>query len=264
MNYTIETRLDIDPGGVPPVVKSKQGDGFARFLKIQLTKDGLNYTPESGVWFMFRCEKPDGHAVIEDSVTPDTELDRYLIVNQGNGIVQVELVDQVSTCAGRCKCDLVLLKNEQILSTIPFVIYVVPAPDVANTAISSDDFRTLSNLVDDLQHIIESFMPEIMEEFDEIKGEITPHTADLTLPYADWAGESSPYTQTVTIAGASVTDGTKVDLSGGPAVYAAMTASNTSQILIINEDGVLTAYAFGGKPNANLTLQASLTAAEPI
>ena len=123
----------MNPRGAPPVVRVKQGDGFSRFLQAQLTKDGVNFTPESGVDFIFRCIKPDGHGVLEDSINEDAELERYLVINQGNGVIQIELVDQVATAVGRCMCDLCLIKSEKILSTIPFVIEVVASPDVGST-----------------------------------------------------------------------------------------------------------------------------------
>ena len=161
MEYTKSLKLDMNPSSVPPVVRAKQGDGFARFIQITLMKDGVTYIPESGITYLFRCEKPDGTGVITDSVTTDPDLGRKLITyNVSTGVIMVELVDQVDAVPGRCKCDLCLQKSEKVLSTIPFVIEVIASPDVANRAISTDDFRTLENALaeweGDLEEVIEA------------------------------------------------------------------------------------------------------------
>lgn len=161
MEYTKSLKLDMNPSGVPPVVRAKQGDGFARFIQITLTKDGVTYIPESGITYLFRCEKPDGTCIITDSVTTDTDLERKLITYDiSTGVIMIELVDQVDAVPGRCRCDLCLQKSEKVLSTVPFVIEVIAAPNVANRAISTDDFRTLENALaeweGDLEEVIEA------------------------------------------------------------------------------------------------------------
>ena len=156
MDYTKGIKLDLNPSSVPPVIRVKQGDGFARYVQVTLTRDGVTYIPESGITYLFRCEKPDGTAVITDSVSTDTELQRKLIiVDNQTGIITIEIVDQVDAVVGRCKCDLCLLKDEKALSTLPFFIEVLASPDVANRAVSSDDFRTLENLIGDVAEAVE-------------------------------------------------------------------------------------------------------------
>ena len=155
MEYSKSLKLDMNPSSVPPVIRVKQGDGFARYIQVTMTRDGVTYIPESGITYLFRCQKPDGTAVITDSVSIDTELERKLInVDPVTGVITIEVVDQVDAVAGRCKCDLCLLKDEKALSTVPFVIEVVASPDVANRAVSSDDFRTLENLIGDVAEAV--------------------------------------------------------------------------------------------------------------
>lgn len=259
MEYTTSLKLDMNPRGAPPVIRVKQGDGFSRFLLAQLMKDGVNFTPESGVDFIFRCIKPDGHGVLEDSINEDAELERYLVINQGDGVIQIELVDQVATAVGRCMCDLCLIKSEKILSTIPFVIEVVASPDVGSLVVSTDDFRTLVNLIDDVEHIIEDLAPELLEEMEEMIAAERPKTVTLTLPATGWTGSASPYTQAITVSGVTIVSSDKVDLNGDAATIAAMRSSKTEEIMVINSNGTLTAYAVGKKPNANLSVQATIT-----
>lgn len=128
MDYTRQIKLDVNPESVPSVVHIKQGDRYSRFIRIQLMKDGVNFTPESGVKFIFRCQRSDGAAVTEDSTTYITSLGRYLVTNLGSGLIQIELNDDALAVPGRCWCDLCLKKNEQTLSTDPFVMEVVFSP----------------------------------------------------------------------------------------------------------------------------------------
>ena len=79
----------------------------------------------------------------------------------------------------------------------------------------------------------------------------------LTLS-ADWAGNASPYTQEVTVTGYTVTSNTKVDLTADETAIGVMQASGTERIYISQEDGQLTAYAIGGKPNASMAVNAIL------
>lgn len=243
MEYTTSMKLDVNPTGVPPVVRVKQGDGSARLLQIQLQKDGVNWTPESGLAYLFRCQKPDGHAVLEDSLTQDAELERYLVVNQGSGVIQIELIEQTATAVGVCRCDLCLIKDEKVLSTIPFVIEVIASPNVATLAVSTDDFRTMTNAIAELADLLDEVMPVI---------------STLTLS-TSWNGSASPYSQAVTVSGYNVTAHTKVDLYGSADVIATMKTQRTDEIMVVNNDGVLTAYAVGEKPTSAMTVQASLS-----
>lgn len=152
MEYTRSIKLDINPSGLPPVIRIKQGDGFARFIEITLLKDNVAWTPESGVVFYFRCEKPDGTALMTDSTTIDPTLNRKLI-NVSGGTITVELVAQADAVSGRCKCDLCLTKNEQVLSTIPFVLDVVASPNTANRIASTDEFAALVEALDKASHV---------------------------------------------------------------------------------------------------------------
>lgn len=242
MNYIYEITLDINPAGQPPVVHVKQGDASTRFVLATLTKDGEIFIPEEGVNVLFRCEKPDGYGVIEDSVAEDEELGRYLVVDNRDGTITVELLEQVMTCPGRCKCDLCFYKNAEILSSIPFVIRVFPSPDATRLAVSSNDFRTLINRTEAAERLMRG---------------VAQSVATLTLS-SNWNGSASPYTQYVPVTGYTLSRDTKVDLVADPATIEAMLYSRTDAIMIINESGLLTAYAIGGKPETTLTVQASI------
>lgn len=72
-----------------------------------------------------------------------------------------------------------------------------------------------------------------------------------------WSGSSSPYTQTVTISG--TTSNSKIDLQPDARVIQQMIDDEVVAMNIVNDNGVLTAYAIGGKPTASLTIQVTIT-----
>lgn len=247
LNYTRYINLDVNAMSAVTVVTVKRSDAFARFINVTLMKDGVKYTPESGVWAMFRCEKPDGTAVVTDSRTQDTELGRYLVTIESNGTITIELIDQVTTAVGRCKCDVCLMYNTEVLSTTQFIIDVKPIPNVAELVVSSDDFRTLINAI---------------AEIEDIESSVVDNVATLTLP-TNWSG-NNPYTQTISVSGYTVTANTRVDLMCNAETINAMAECGTNIIYVVNNNGTLTAYALGAAPNVSLTVQAVLSETQAV
>ena len=80
---------------------------------------------------------------------------------------------------------------------------------------------------------------------------------EVTLTAASWAGSASPYTQSVTISG--ITVNSKVDIQMDATALGVLIDSGTSAIWIENNNGTLTAKAMGEKPNANLSVQVTIT-----
>ena len=78
----------------------------------------------------------------------------------------------------------------------------------------------------------------------------------ISLPTASWTG-SGPYTQTVTITG--ITVNSKVDIQMDATARGVLIDSGTSAIWIENNNGTLTAKALGEKPDANLSVQVTIT-----
>ena len=66
----------------------------------------------------------------------------------------------------------------------------------------------------------------------------------------NWSGSSSPYTQTVTISG--ITTNSKVDLQPDAVVIQQMIDDGIVAMNIVNNNGVLTAYAVGEKPTVEM------------
>ncbi len=72
---------------------------------------------------------------------------------------------------------------------------------------------------------------------------------------ADWAGDG-PYTQAVTIEGA--TSATKVDLQPGENAIAQLLADGVKALWVENDNGTLTAVAYGAAPTAAMSIQCTL------
>ena len=73
-----------------------------------------------------------------------------------------------------------------------------------------------------------------------------------------WSG-SGPYTQTVTVSGATISSNSKVDLQPTPAQLAQLISDGVEVIVIENNAGTLTATAIGATPSTALTVQCTVT-----
>lgn len=79
----------------------------------------------------------------------------------------------------------------------------------------------------------------------------------ISLPAASWMGAESPYTQTVTISG--ITANSKVDIQMDATSLGVLIDSGTSAIWMENNNGTITAKVLGEKPNADMTVQVTIT-----
>ena len=77
---------------------------------------------------------------------------------------------------------------------------------------------------------------------------------------ASWSG-AGPYSQTVTVTGATVTANSKVDIQLTAAQIASLINDNVTGLVIENNAGTLTAWAVGASPSA-MTVQVTVTEVE--
>ena len=75
---------------------------------------------------------------------------------------------------------------------------------------------------------------------------------------AVWSGEG-PFTQTVTVSGATVTANSKVDIQLTAAQIASLISAGVTGLVIENNNGTLTAYAVGTAPDSSMTVQVTVT-----
>lgn len=119
MQYIQEITLDLyQPNYV--YVYAKQGDADARFLRIHLTANGVEFKPDTGVSAAFRALKSDGKSIDNPSVI------------EAGGTILACLTDQTLAVSGEVTADIVLKKGTEVISTLNFVIVVQPAPQGAD------------------------------------------------------------------------------------------------------------------------------------
>lgn len=111
-------------------VTSKQYDKSTRTISALVSEYGKVIQIPNGVTAQVRMKKPDGKGIIKDCTISN------------NKIVIVE-DEQMLTCAGRHKVDVVLLNNTQKLSTISFVLIVEKAAVSDDDVLSSNEFSEL-------------------------------------------------------------------------------------------------------------------------
>lgn len=83
-----------------------------------------------------------------------------------------------------------------------------------------------------------------------------PPVVNITMDYTGWAEVDVGYKQTVTVAGG--TDKTLVSLQPTPAQVAMLVQYGITALMVNNDSGTFYAYAVGGKPSADMTVQAKL------
>jgi hypothetical protein len=79
---------------------------------------------------------------------------------------------------------------------------------------------------------------------------------ELTLSAEAWKGAVSPWAQQVEVPGAGLTS--KIDLQPDPEQLEAMRCMGMA-LAAVNDNGLVTVLAFGGKPEADMILQATVT-----
>lgn len=228
MNYTRQIYLDVNATSAVTVVKAKEGDDSLRYVNVILLRDGTQIVPDNGMSAVFRLEKPDGKAVVNNATI------------ESNGSITVQLTAQCTAVAGRCKADVVLMANDETISTALFILEVVKSPDVANQLNSSDEFGVLADMMDRATAVV-------------TEGEIKLFNVTLR---ANWSGSASPYTQTITLTGFTPTANTRVDLYCDAANVEKLVSDGVGRIYIVNDNGTLTAYATNNKPTSNIVVQA--------
>lgn len=228
MNYTRQIYLDVNATSAVTVVKAKEGDDSLRYVNVILLRDGTQFVPDNGMSAVFRLEKPDGKAVVNNATI------------ESDGSITVQLTAQCTAVAGRCKADVLLMANGETISTALFILEVVKSPDVANQLNSSDEFGVLADMMDRATAVV-------------TEGEIKLFNMTLR---ANWSGNASPYTQAVTLTGFAPTANTRVDLYCDATNVEKLIADGVGRIYISNDNGTLTAYATNNKPTSNIVVQA--------
>lgn len=87
-------------------------------------------------------------------------------------------------------------------------------------------------------------------------GAATPSQVGSIALLSSWSG-SGPYSQTVTVTGATVTANSKVDIQLTAVQIASLISAGVTGLVIENNNGTLTAWAVGASPSA-MTVQCTV------
>lgn len=108
----------------------------------------------------------------------------------------------------------------------------------------------------------ESFTPAHWDEVnlaDGLSAKANPPGVGTMSLSASWTGTSSPYTQTATVTGATITSASKVDIQLTAAQIASLITDGVQGMVVENNVGTLTVYAVGAAPSAAMTVQVTVT-----
>lgn len=88
---------------------------------------------------------------------------------------------------------------------------------------------------------------------------ISTKVGSITLDSDDWVGESSPWSQVISISGRTITANTMVNLRASTTTLAQLQGNDITEIVAENDAGEVTVYCRGLRaPKADITLQYSL------
>ena len=230
MNYTEhKITLDIQKIVSPVTVSVKKGDTGRRLL-IHLAERGYPYHISDGCYAVFTAKKPDGKVIFNDCSIDGCEI-RY------------DVTAQTVAAVGMFDCEIVLYGSggEQITSALFHMIVEDTIYDTETEVESTSEFNALSALIAEVQ---------------ALKNSAPSRISEVSLPANRWEGSESPYSQVVQIAG--VTENSQVDLT--PSVDQLAIFHNKDLAFVTeNEDGVVTVYAIGQKPQDDYVIQVTIT-----
>ena len=155
----------------------------------------------------------------------------------------------------------VIFQNEQGLiwkSAIKKFVVLGSIEAVNDIVITEDFFTKAQKILDDID--VETLLKKVEEEarksINEISSSLLNKISSVSLLADKWNGETSPYSQIVTIAGA--TENSKIDLN--PTIEQLNIFHNKDIAFVVeNDDGVITVYCIGQKPTQNYDMQVTIT-----
>lgn len=143
--YKKEVFLEIDTNLHSPI-QSMEADSNSRLIRFNLTN---NYMPFrlTGKKVIFKAVKPDGTDIVNDCI----------IIDEENGIIEVEITKQINAISGRVNCQLSIIgADDYVLKTKKFIISVDSKLNQSGV-VSSKEYKTLENALAKVQSIDENF-----------------------------------------------------------------------------------------------------------
>ena len=223
---------------VSPVTVSMKRRETGRRLMIHLADRGYPYHIDDECYAVFTATKPDGKVIYNECTIDDC-------------VIIYNVTEQTSCVAGLVSCEIQIYNADGLLLTSPVFDIVVEDTiyDEETEVESTSEFSALTALISEAQ--------ELKQELENVKSSWSSVTiSEVTLHAANWVGADSPYYQVVEVDG--VTERSQVDLK--PSVEQ-LTIFHDKDLAFVteNDDGVVTVYAIGDKPQNDYTIQVSIT-----
>ena len=170
---TVQTELDVSPGGIAPVIHVSQYDTGSRTLIFNLISGAGDLILPGGVKAEIRGTKPDGNGFsYECSIT--------------GKIVTADVTEQMTAAAGKAICELVLYTGEPAregavaspdftqLATANFILFIERAALDKDTLKSGSEIRQLITVIDRTDELLAA--AETMDDAKESIREMTETT----------------------------------------------------------------------------------------
>ncbi len=125
--------LSLQPGAIPTRVPCTQADNLARTLTFQLTDQGANFTPPTGSTITMEGTKPDGHSF-------------SALCTLSDGLVSVNLTQQMTAVAGDVPCQLTITKSGETIGTARFFLCVEASALPQDADLSASDLSAMTEL----------------------------------------------------------------------------------------------------------------------
>lgn len=138
-NLSKEVVIDIEQFYIPDI-DAKQYDVKSRFLKIKLFNQGKEFNiADPDLSYKFFAIKPDGKEIFNNCTVE-------------NGYIVIELTGQTLSVPGKVKSELMITgKNNEVLTTKPFIINVIKSLNSQSAIESKDEYSVIMDLVNELE-----------------------------------------------------------------------------------------------------------------
>lgn len=143
MKITQELTLDTSRENAYKVVHAKQYDEDSRFLKVTITTRGEE------------IEVPSGATVVFSVKRADLESHDFAGVVNADGTVTVPLTNWMLQVAGKCVCDVSIIKDSEKFSTLNFSVLVEYAPTNETDITEDEGYDVLVSLVERVEGVVD-------------------------------------------------------------------------------------------------------------
>lgn len=135
--------IDFVADGPTQRASAKQWDKNSRIIRAEILNNGFPVTIESGTTVTYALRKPDKTQVVNTATYQDN-------------IVTINLSDQCLTISGLAICEIIFVKNSQVISTAVFEIEIYQSAYDDDAMESSDDYGAIASMLEDVTQAMEN------------------------------------------------------------------------------------------------------------